>query len=97
MSVASGSHGPRLFRHGHIKLGIGLGYAIRLTSRHECLDPRDKIYEVLGFLKPEERNRVPASYSFSRLKVYTAAVEHMLQTTKSLNIICCPVLVLLVL
>lgn len=77
MSVASGSDGPRLFRHGHIKLGIGLGYVIRLNSWGKCLDPRDKIDGVLGFLKVEEKNPFPGELQpFKTEKAQDACHPH---------------------
>lgn len=81
-------HGPATFVPGRENLGLDLWHALDLTWRHKCQDPRDKIYGILGLLKAEERSRIPVNYSFSKREVYTIAVKHILDTHKSLDIIC---------
>ncbi|KAH7175311.1 heterokaryon incompatibility protein-domain-containing protein [Dactylonectria macrodidyma] len=81
-------HGPATFVAGHENLGLDLWHALSLTCWHKCQDPRDKIYGILGLLKPEERSRIPVNYSFSKRKVYAIAVKLILETYKSLDIIC---------
>lgn len=70
----------------------GLQDAIRATGEHLCNDPRDKVYGILGLLSDNKRNQILPDYNLSKRRVYTNAVEHIIKTTKSLQVICRPVL-----
>ncbi|KAH6971040.1 heterokaryon incompatibility protein-domain-containing protein [Ilyonectria sp. MPI-CAGE-AT-0026] len=70
----------------------GLRDAIQLTSEHLCNDPRDKVYGILGLLSDNERSQILPDYNLSTRRVYANAVEHIIKTTKSLQVICRPVL-----
>ncbi|KAH8675142.1 heterokaryon incompatibility protein-domain-containing protein [Ilyonectria robusta] len=69
----------------------GLRDAIQATSEHLCNDPRDKVYGILGLLSDNERSQILPDYNLSTRRVYTNAVEHIIKTTKSLQVICRPV------
>ena len=67
---------------------VTLSEALNCTLAHECQDPRDKIYGILGFLKPEHQNQIQVDYSVPKCTVYVEAVQHILNTTHTLDIIC---------
>ncbi|KAH6990085.1 heterokaryon incompatibility protein-domain-containing protein [Ilyonectria destructans] len=70
----------------------GLHDAIKATGKHLCNDPRDKVYGILGLLSDNERSQILPDYNLSKRRVYTNAVEHIIKATKSLQVICRPVL-----
>lgn len=53
-----------------------------------CTDPRDKIYGLLGILPPHVANGLSPDYASSPNDIYINAAKYVLETTKSLDIIC---------
>lgn len=61
---------------------------MQACRRKLCADPRDKVFGILGVLPQEIRKVIPVDYSLSVKKVYTNVVVYLLDTTKSLDVIC---------
>jgi hypothetical protein len=65
-----------------------LGDTLLSFRRQSCLDPRDKIYGLMGIAFSEEDLRLRADYSMTVKEVYKAATKYILNTYGSLDIIC---------
>jgi hypothetical protein len=53
-----------------------------------CIEPRDRVYAVLGLLAAHERAQFPIDYNISVREIFTNVVEHLLRTTQRLDVIC---------
>ena len=51
-------------------------------------DPRDKVYGILGLLSDRVRKDFPVNYRLSVKKLYLDVVDHVLSTTKRLDVLC---------
>jgi hypothetical protein len=56
---------------------------------HQCLDPRGKIYGVLGLLTFEMRSLVQPDYTDSPRNIYCEVALASITSTKSLDILSC--------
>jgi len=61
---------------------------LRACRRKLASDPKDKLFGILGVLPEEVRNVFRAGYSRSVKDVYTEIVDHLVQTTERLDVIC---------
>jgi hypothetical protein len=53
-----------------------------------CVDPKDKVYGILGVLARWERNKFEVDYRLSTREVYINIARYILQTTQKLDVIC---------
>lgn len=67
---------------------IALLEILRVCRRKVASDPRDKLYGILGILKPEIRKDFRVDYSLSVKDVYTEIVDYLLKTTERQDVIC---------
>lgn len=58
------------------------------TRRKLSSDPRDKLYGILGVLRPEIRNEFRADYNLSVKEVYSDIVDYLITSTERLDVIC---------
>ena len=66
----------------------GLFDALRYHRWKSCADPRDKVYGLLGIIPQYEREEIVVDYNKSVVVVYINVVEHLLSTTRRMNIVC---------
>ena len=63
--------------------GFSLGYLMIQTlqeTKLECLDPRDRIYALLGLLKEEDRAKFPVDYAKPYTELFIQATLSLLPT-----------------
>ncbi|KAF2113606.1 heterokaryon incompatibility protein-domain-containing protein [Lophiotrema nucula] len=61
---------------------------IRACRRKLCVDPRDKIFGILGVLPDSMQQDFHVDYSLSVREVYIDVVDYILHTTRRLDVIC---------
>jgi hypothetical protein len=66
----------------------GLLEVLLYHQEKSCMEPRDRVYGLLGILSPFERSEFPVDYSRPVREVYIDVVDHLLTTTRSLDVIC---------
>ncbi|KAK0726506.1 heterokaryon incompatibility protein-domain-containing protein [Apiosordaria backusii] len=54
----------------------------------KCVEPKDKIYGMLGLVSAEQRQLVTVDYAASLTEVFTSFVGSVIQNTQRLDIIC---------
>lgn len=64
-----------------------MGNQLRNMHRQGCKDPRDRIYGVLGILRPETAAEIVVDYSSPFLDVYAQALRVSFQENKSLYLL----------
>ena len=62
--------------------------ALRKYREKLALDPRDKLFGILGILPEDVRKDFRANYDLSVKDVYVEVVDYVLKTTQCLDIIC---------
>ncbi|KAK3672431.1 hypothetical protein LTR78_007738 [Recurvomyces mirabilis] len=67
----------------HKDRGVDLLEAVRLTADCQALDMRDKVYSVLGLLKPSQVGLLKPDYSMPTGEVYALATKICLQSADS--------------
>ena len=69
---------------------LDLSDAILRIISQDATDPRDRIYSLLSFTesRPRVSARIQPDYSLSTVDVFAKATYHLIQTTKSLSILC---------
>jgi hypothetical protein len=71
------------------ELGEGsLLEVLRTCRRKLAVEPRDKVFGILGILPEEVRVQFPPDYGLSVKEVYTNVVDYLLTTTERLDVIC---------
>lgn len=56
-------------------VGLPLYKAVSYFSKQECYDPRDKIFALIGLLRPSDKNRITPDYECKHQDVYAQALE----------------------
>jgi hypothetical protein len=88
-STALGVYGPGLIRdQGFLKSSTSsLLPALLFYRDRTCTDPRDKVYGILSMLSAYERSEFLVDYSLPVGHVFINVVDHVLSTTRRLDII----------
>ncbi|KAH9997685.1 heterokaryon incompatibility protein-domain-containing protein [Xylariaceae sp. FL0662B] len=71
---SSDRHAPRSGNRQFTK--IPLHIALSSFWKHECTDPRDKLYGILGLIEDDIRADIQPDYTLSVNQVYRIALEH---------------------
>ena len=88
-STTLSMHGPGLIRNRHYRKNPPASLLPALLHYRDrvCMNPRDKIYGILGMLSAYERSGILVDYALPVGHVFINVVDYLLSTTRRLDVI----------